>query len=233
MSSVFGLKASPSSATRLPASAPRCSLQLADHAPLLQVVDLDHRVQQLEVIAGVAGQLLERVDVLGEAAAAEADPGLQELRADAVVEAHPARDLDDVGAGLLADVGDLVDERDLRRQEGVRGELDHLGARDVGAHERRLQRRVQLDDGVAGPVAVVPDDDAVGMQEVLDRRSLLQELGAGDVLQPVAAALREARAGAPRRCRTARSTSSPARGRSEAGIASTTAWTADRSASPE
>ena len=98
-------------------------------------------------------------------------PGLQELRADALVEAHPARDLDDVGAGLLADVGDLVDERDLGRQEGVGGELDHLGAGDVGAHERRVQRRVELDDRVARPVAVVADDDAVGVQEVLDAPS--------------------------------------------------------------
>ncbi len=47
--------------------------ELADNAALLQLVDLDDRVEQLEVIAGVAGELLERVDVLGEARAAEAD----------------------------------------------------------------------------------------------------------------------------------------------------------------
>ena len=29
-----------------------------------------------------------------------------------------------------------------------------------------LERRVELDDGVAGPVAVVADDDAVGLEEV-------------------------------------------------------------------
>ena len=91
-------------------------------------------------------------------------PGLQELRPDPVVQAHPARDLDDVGAGLLADVGDLVDEGDLRGQEGVGGELDHLRAGDVGAHERRVERRVELDDRVARPVAVVADDHAVGLR---------------------------------------------------------------------
>ena len=37
---------------------------------------------------------------------------------------------------------------------------------DVGAHERRAERRVELDDRVAGPVAVVADDDAVGLEEV-------------------------------------------------------------------
>ena len=60
MSSVFGLNASPSSAIRLPTQRAEVLLQLADHAPLLQLVDLDHRVQQLEVVAGVAGELLER-----------------------------------------------------------------------------------------------------------------------------------------------------------------------------
>ena len=116
---------------------PEVLLQLRDHAPLLQLVDLDHRVEQLEVVARVAGELLERGHVLGEARAAEADPGLQELRADAVVEAHAARDLDDVGAGLLAHVRDLVDERDLRRQEGVGGSLtisaDLMSVRTIGA----------------------------------------------------------------------------------------------------
>src|SRR5205823_12646361 len=59
-----------------------------------------------------------------------------EFRADAVVEADPAGHLDDVGAGDLRDVGDLVDEGDLGGQEGVGGKLDHLGAGDVGAHQR-------------------------------------------------------------------------------------------------
>ena len=211
MSSVFGLKARPSSADLLAHERAEVLLELGHHAPLLQLVDLDHRVEQLEVVARVAGELLERGDVLREAGAAEADPGLQELRADPVVEAHALGDLDHVGAGLLADVGDLVDERDLRGQERVGGELDHLGALDVRAHERRVERRVEVDDRVAGPVAVVADDDAVRVQEVLDRRALLEELGAGDVGEALALLGEQPldrRAGADR----ARSTSSPARG---------------------
>ena len=35
-------------------------LQLLDDAPLLQLVDLDHGVQQLEVVSRVRGELLER-----------------------------------------------------------------------------------------------------------------------------------------------------------------------------
>ena len=128
-SSVFGLNATPSSAISLLDERAEVLLELADRAPLLQLVHLDHRRQQLEVVAGVAGELLERRDVLREAGAAVADARAQELRPDPLVEAHAARDLLDVGAQLLGHVRDLVDERDLRGEEGVRGELDHLGAR--------------------------------------------------------------------------------------------------------
>ena len=51
---------------------------------------------------------------------------MQELRADAVVEADAARDLLHVGADLLAQIGDLVDEGDLggeKRVGGVFGQL--------------------------------------------------------------------------------------------------------------
>ena len=88
--------------------------------------------------------------------------------------------------GLLAHVGDLVDERDLGGQKGVGGQLDHLGAGDVGAHDGRVERRVELDHGVAGPVAVVADHHPVGREEVLQRRALLEELGARDVGEPLA-----------------------------------------------
>ena len=58
------------------------ALELADHAPLLQLVHLDHRRQQLEVVARVRGELLERERVLREAGAAVADAGAQEMRAE-------------------------------------------------------------------------------------------------------------------------------------------------------
>ena len=124
-------------------------LELADHAPLLQVVDLDHGGEQLEVVAGVAGELLERLHVLGEAGAAVADAGLQEVRPDALVEAHAVGDRAHVGADLLADVGDLVDEGDLGGQEGVGGVLDHLRGGHAGAHDRRVDAAVERLDLVA------------------------------------------------------------------------------------
>jgi len=52
-------------------------------------------------------------------------------------------------ADELADVCDLVDEADARREERVRRELHELCRRNVGAHELCLDRAVQLDDAIA------------------------------------------------------------------------------------
>ena len=85
-------------------------------------------------------------DVLGEAAAAVAGAGEEELEADALVVADAAADVVDVGAELLAQVGHLVDEADLGRQHGVGDVLGHLGTfgrhdqeRPFGAQERAVQ----------------------------------------------------------------------------------------------
>ena len=156
-------------------------LELADHAPLLEVVDLDDRVQELEVIPGVAGELFERLDVFGKARAAVADAGLQEVRPDAVVETHAVGHRAHVGADGLADVGDLVDERDLGGQEGVGRVLDHLGGGHAGAHDGGLDAGEERLDLVAVGVAIRADHDAVGVQHVVDGGALAQELGVGDV----------------------------------------------------
>ena len=121
-------------------------LQLLHDAPLLQLVDLDHRAEQLEVVAAVAGQHLQRADVLGEAGAAISDPGTQEGWADPLIEPHPTCHLGLVGADLLADVGDLVDEGDLGGEEGVGGELDH----SCGGWRHRCRRSRRPAAEVAG-----------------------------------------------------------------------------------
>ena len=139
MSSVFGLNASPSSATVFPRSEPEMTLELPDHAPLLQLVHLDHRREQLEVVARVRRELLQRQRVLREATPAVADPRAQEVRPEPAVQPDPFGHLHHVGTGRLAHVRDLVDERDPRHQRRVRGELDHLRRVDVAADDRRLE----------------------------------------------------------------------------------------------
>ena len=89
-------------------------------------VDVDDRAQDVELVAEGRGGVDERVGVLRKAAAAVTEAGLQERRADAGVEPHALHDLRDVGAGQLADIGDGVDERDLRGQECVGSVFDHL-----------------------------------------------------------------------------------------------------------
>ena len=131
--------------------------------------------------------------VLREARAAEAGAGLEELRTDARVETHADGHVVHVRADLLADDGDLVDERDLRGQEAVRGVLDQLRRLDVRDDERdlqRVQRRVDLLHQLRRFGVGRADDDAVGLHEVFDGRAFAQELGVGDDRGLVARAVR-------------------------------------------
>ncbi len=110
------------------------------------------------------------------------------MRAEAVVEPDPARDLFDVRADQLADVRDLVDEADPRHQKGVRGQLDHLRRRDVRAHHHRVELLVELLDAVTVVGIERADHDPVGVHEVPNRSSLREELGVGDVADMLEAA---------------------------------------------
>ena len=64
---------------------------------------------------------------------------MQEFAADAVVEADAARHVLHVGADLLAQVGDLVDEGDLGGEEGVGGVFDQLGGAPADIEDRRAR----------------------------------------------------------------------------------------------
>ena len=67
--------------------------------------------------------ILSRLDqsahIFWKAGATESGAGMQEFAADAIVETDPTRDLLDVGAGLFAEIGDFINERDLSREESV------------------------------------------------------------------------------------------------------------------
>ena len=137
-----------------------------------------------------------------EAAEAEARVAGSSTRC-ARVEAHAARDEIDVRADLLADVRDLVDERDLGREERIGGVLDHLGRGHVRDQLGAAERPVEAGDAVAERLAALtPYDHAVGVLEVGDRAALAQELGirgVGDAGQPPSVERApEARSGAGR-----------------------------------
>ena len=169
-------------------------LQLRDHPPRLQLVHLDHRVDEVEVVAAVSREELEERDVLREARAAVADARAQEVRPEPVVEPDGLRDRLDVRADELADVGNLVDEADARREERVRRELHHLRRGDVHVHDRRVERRMQLFDASAVLRIERADHDPVGMQEVVQRGALREELRVRHVADVCKAARVERRA---------------------------------------
>src|SRR5205085_7243756 len=131
-------------------------------APLLELVHLPDGLKQEERIAGVAGELLQRGDVLREARAPEAGAGAEEVRPQPVVEADAARNVDDVCTDELADVRDLVDEADARRQKRVRSELHELRRRNVRADVLRVDRSMELYHPVAVRVVERADDHTVG-----------------------------------------------------------------------
>ena len=107
---------------------------------------------------------------------------MEEFAADPVVEPDAARDLLDIAADLFAQIGDFVDEGDLGRQEGVGGVFDQFGGAPAGVEDRRLveiERPIEIRHHLFGALVRRPHDDAVGMLEVLDRRTLAQEFRIG------------------------------------------------------
>src|SRR5262245_21380373 len=113
-SSVLGLNVAPSTATRAPERSGPAGPTLRPRRAAAQVAQI-HLVQEPQRLAGA--QLLcarlERADVLGQAGAAEAEPGLKEAVADARVVAQRAGQGCHVAAGRLTHLGHRVDEGDL------------------------------------------------------------------------------------------------------------------------
>ena len=131
--------------------------------------------------AQFAGAGHECADVLGQAAAAEPEAGVEEAATDARVVAQRVGQQCDVGVDGFAHLRDGVDERDLGRQKGIGGDLDQFGGLQVGEQERHpvgQQRGVEVADRLLGQsrVALHAEHDAVGVQCVVDGETLAQEL---------------------------------------------------------
>ena len=109
---------------RLPATEPpQAATILAAIATLrLSLTSTSVSTSRIGDFASMAS-LVSAKRVLGKARTAEAGPGVEELGADALVEADAARDVHHVGVDAFAQIGDLVDERDLHRQKHVGGVL--------------------------------------------------------------------------------------------------------------
>ena len=108
---------------------------------------------------------------------------MQEFGSDPVIQADAARHLLHVGVQHFAQIGDLVDEGDLHRQEGVGGIFDQFRGPPAGEQDRRLvqvQRAIEVRHHHPRPLVLDADDDPVRPLEIVDRRAFAQELGVGD-----------------------------------------------------
>jgi len=153
------------------------------HDPLAAAeVRLVHRAEQRGqgFRAQPRGDRLERPDVLGQAAAAEAQPRGQEVPADPRVQPDRVGQFQHVGARLLAHLGHHVDERDLGGQERVGGHLHELRGFQPGDHQRDAGRQlggVHLTDECLRPRSQDAEHDPVRGEAVGYRVPLAQELG--------------------------------------------------------
>ena len=108
---------------------------------------------------------------------------MQELRADAAIEADALGHILDVGAHFLAELGDLVDEGDLGCEEAVGGVFDELGGLDRRERDRRLdqvERPVKRAHDLSRPFGLGADHHAIRPHEIADRGALAQEFRVGD-----------------------------------------------------
>src|SRR6266576_4709918 len=164
-------------------------LQLLHDTPLLELVHLDHGREQVEVVARVRSELFERERIFWKTGAAVANPRAQEVWSEAMVEPDPLRNFDDVRTDRLAHVRNLGDERDPGHEKCIRGELDHLGRRDVRPQYWRLDSPVERLDRRTVLVREGTDDDPVRIEEVVHSVTFGQELRirhVADIREPAA-----------------------------------------------
>jgi len=133
--------------------------------------------------------------VLAEAGTAPPEAGLKEARADALIHADALGHGLHVRAHARGQIADFIDIADFQRQESVGGVLDQLGRGGVGGHQRHRgdafgpgqerrrfealidQRLVERDEPLQHARIGGADDDAIGIQGVVDGTTLAQKLG--------------------------------------------------------
>src|SRR5262249_10609839 len=113
---------------------------------------------------------------------AETRTRMEELAADAAIEANAAGDVVHVRTDRLTDIGNLIDEGDLRRQKRIGRVFDQFSGLKAGEENGRLdqiERPVELAHYLPSAFALGADDNAVGAHEVVDGRALAQEFRIG------------------------------------------------------
>ena len=131
----IGFEGQPENRDALPADHPESFVHFFEKAVDALLVDALGGFQHVELDAYRGGKVDEGLNVLRKAETPEAEAGLEELRADAGIEAHGVGDFLNVGADAFAEVGDDVGIADFQGEERVGCVLDEFGAADGGYEE--------------------------------------------------------------------------------------------------
>ena len=162
---------------------PQRPLDLGQQPVDPRAVDVLDRSEHADINALVLGHPDEGAQILGQAGAAEAQAGSEEIAADPGIQTDAPGHGRHVDAELLAQVGHQVDEGDLGGEEGVGRLLDQLGRRDARHDDRAVEAPlIEVEQQRARPAGIGADDDPGRREEVANRRPLAEELRiAGDV----------------------------------------------------
>src|SRR5690606_6990063 len=153
---------------------------------LLLLVARFHRPQHPRIEVDHFRGADQSLDVLGEAGAAVAGAGVDEVIADTRIRPNALAYHLDISAEQLGQVGHFVHEADLGRQDAVGGVLGPLGSRhshDDDLFVNAVERRVELAHHLLGFAAVGPDDDAVRPHAVRHGGAFLEKLGVGHYVE--------------------------------------------------
>jgi hypothetical protein len=88
----------------------------------------------------------------------------------------------DIAADLLAQIGELVDEGKSHCQIAIGGIFDELGRFEICEDQRcpfRRYRLIDLAQGLLGAIRFDAHDDTIGLEEIIDGRTLAQEFRIG------------------------------------------------------
>jgi len=151
---------------------------------------LDDRHIQI-ILTGCRDQ---RGCVLAKARTTPADAGIQETWANTCIQSNPARDLGDIRADLLGQVGDLIDIGNLQRQKRVGGIFNHLSRCQITGHQRHHRktfrtrqtlgsgkilvqnRAVQIRQHINRARIRRSNDNPIRVKRIIQRGTLPQEL---------------------------------------------------------
>ena len=138
MSSVSGLKLSPRTTIRLPFTPPTSFSILGNIACRCRSLT-STTASTIRVGESYSLPITDNARVsFGKQEPPKPGPGCKKLAANPPIHADSAGDVVNVAADFFAQVGDFVDEGNLRRQKGIRRVLSQFRAFDGSDDERRF-----------------------------------------------------------------------------------------------